>query len=77
MKASRFEIYTKNELTGETGWDIKFRYVIGERKEAMEELKNTPYFDCVILYDFTIDIDDIDSEIIGQLINFGWADEII
>lgn len=77
MKASRFEIYTVNELTGETGWDIKFRYVLGEYKEARKELKNTPFFDCVILYDFTIDIDNVDEEVKEQLINDGWADEII
>jgi len=50
IEAFTFEIYTKNPLTGETGWDIKFVRAFGETKaEARNWLENTfPNFDCEI-----------------------------
>lgn len=63
MKAFNFEIYTKNPQTGEEGWDIVFRTVFVDSKEtnstksgAREALKNTPLFDCVILFNYCMDI---------------------
>jgi len=77
MKAARFEIYTTNPETGGSGWDIKFRYVLGETiKEAREVLKSTPNFDCVILFDFHIDVEEIIDHLEGDLLTQGWADKI-
>ena len=78
MKVSRFEIYTTNPETGESGWDIKFRYVLGETvKEAREALKSTPNFDCVILFDFQIELDEVNEPMRSHLREYDWADEII
>ena len=40
-----YEIYTKNPITGETGWDIKFVYA------TINTIKSLPHFDCVITVD--------------------------
>jgi hypothetical protein len=48
-----YEIYVCNQVTGQTGWDIKFIGVKADtRKEAREKLNKFPHFDCVILWDF-------------------------
>lgn len=53
MKEFNFEIYTCNEETGETGWEIHFVSVIAEnKKDALTELQNYPNFDCVILLNY-------------------------
>lgn len=58
MKAYNYEIYTVNEQTGETGWDIKFRTIFAEtREEAKQILKNSPFFDCVILFNWCVELD--------------------
>ena len=81
MKAARFEIYTTNPETGESGWGIKFRYVLGETvKEAREALKSTPNFDCVILFDFIVDIgelgDGLNGDWLNHLVTKGWVDKV-
>ena len=38
-----YEVYTKNPITGERGWDIKF-----VEAENEEQLQQFPNFDCVI-----------------------------
>lgn len=59
-----FEIYTKNPKTGESGWDIKFVSVFASSKpEAIRKLKElVNYFDEIILYDYTIPMNDNDYE---------------
>ena len=64
MKAFNFEIYTVNPETKETGWDIVFRTVFVETTDtntrtsgARDKLKQTPLFDCVILFNWCIDVD--------------------
>ena len=58
MKAYQFAIYTVNPQTNETGWDIEFRTIFAnERSEAREALRNTPLFDCVILFNYCTDVD--------------------
>lgn len=48
-----FEIYTSDPVSGTTGWDIKMVSVrASNREEARESLKEFPYFDCVILFNF-------------------------
>lgn len=69
LKAFNFEVYTCNyaEVTeglykgskaGEiTGWDIKFPTVFAtDYNEAKEVLKTIPYFDCIILFNYSIEI---------------------
>jgi len=52
-KVFNFEIYVCNQMTGETGWDIKQRSVFAESKEEAKELiAKTPFFDCIILYNY-------------------------
>lgn len=60
MKAFNFEVYTCNPLTGEEGWDIKFPTVFAEdKKDARRILKEYyPHFDCVILFNYEIEIKD-------------------
>jgi hypothetical protein len=50
LETFSFEIYTKNPVTGETGWDIKFVRAFGKtKKEAINWLKNeVPHFDEII-----------------------------
>jgi hypothetical protein len=51
-KSYRFEIYTKDPITGHGGWEIKFIHVFAKTKEqAKEKLKEYPLFDTIILYD--------------------------
>ena len=38
-----YEIYTKNPVTGEAGWEIKF-----VEAENVQQLEQFPLFDCVI-----------------------------
>ena len=38
-----YEIYTKNPITGEGGWDIKF-----VEAESREQVKSFPHFDDII-----------------------------
>lgn len=46
------EIYTKNPVTGEEGWDIEFVKVYALTQKEVNEILNRelPNFDCVILY---------------------------
>lgn len=82
MKAFNFEIYTNNPETGENGWDIKFRTVLVDSTEtntktsgAREALKQTPLFDCVILFNYCIDVDmsNLSSEQLNA-IEIGYTD---
>jgi hypothetical protein len=64
MKAFNFEIYTINPETKETGWEIVFRTVFVNSDEtdtrksgARAKLAETPLFDCVILFNWCIDVD--------------------
>jgi len=76
MKAYRFEIYTLHPLTKDEGWDIRFRYVLAEsRKEAEKQIKNTPFFDCIVSFNFSVELDELDSKTAFYLINEGYADE--
>lgn len=44
-----YEIYTKDPITGQGGWYIKFYNVFAEtKKEANALLNSIPLFDCVI-----------------------------
>jgi hypothetical protein len=48
-----YEIYTKNPITGQPGWDIQFITIIANsRKEAKELLRRHPNFDCIITVEF-------------------------
>lgn len=59
MKEINFEVYTKNPITGECGWDIKFVSVIAEDKEkAREVLKTWSLFDVVILHNYSVELPD-------------------
>ena len=43
------EYYTKNPVTGEGGWDIRFAWVYAKtNQEAREKVKTVPLFDEVI-----------------------------
>lgn len=58
MKAYQFEIYTIDSVSGQTGWEIVNRTVFAESKaEAREQLKQTPLFDCVILFNYCVEVD--------------------
>ncbi len=50
IESFHFEIYTRNEVTLERGWDIKFVVAFGQtKKDAIEVLKNeVPFFDEII-----------------------------
>lgn len=60
MKAFNFEVYTSDPITGTTGWDIKNPTVFAnDKKEARQELKDHyPNFDCVILFNYEVEITD-------------------
>lgn len=60
VKAFNFEVYTCNPATGEEGWDIKFPTIFARSvKEARKLLKSDyPNFDCVILWNYGIEIKD-------------------
>ena len=48
-KSFCWECYTCNELTGETGWYIKYITVFANDKQAAKDkLKLFPHFDCII-----------------------------
>lgn len=77
MKAYQFEIYTIDPVTGQTGWEIVNRTVLAESKaEAREALKNTPLFDCIILFNYCVDVDmsNLTSEQFA-VIEAGYTDE--
>lgn len=64
MKIFNFECYFCNPVTGETGWTIEFVNVYAESKaQAKELLKTIPNFDCVILFDYEIDIDESPKDV--------------
>lgn len=65
MKAFNFEIYTCHPITGEGGYDIKFPTVYANTKEeAKLFLKNEyPNFDCIILFNYGIDINESDIDV--------------
>ena len=79
MKAYRFEIYTNNAITGESGWDIVFRTVFADDIEtARANVSNTPLFDCIILHSHTSDIDMSDlTSSQYEAIEVGYTDEDI
>ena len=53
MLEFNFEIYTKNPVTLESGWNIKFASVFADSKEeAKDKIKEFPLFDCIILFNF-------------------------
>jgi hypothetical protein len=57
MKSSwNFEVYTRDPITGATGWDIKFPNIFAETmKEARQILMDEyPDFDVVILFNHNI-----------------------
>lgn len=57
MKEYNFEVYTINPETKENGWDIKFVSVIANtKKEAIGYLKRWPLFDCIITFDYSVEI---------------------
>lgn len=60
MKAFNFEVYTKNQVTGEEGWDIKFPTIYAETKEEAKAFLKSDYpdFDCIILFNYGVDIED-------------------
>lgn len=60
MKAFNFEIYTKHPQTGEEGWEIEQPTIFAETKEkAKQFLKESyPNFDCIILFNYGIEITD-------------------
>lgn len=60
IKAFNFEVYTKNPLTGEEGWDIMFPTVYAESKEAAKAFLKSDYpnFDCIILFNYGCEIKD-------------------
>lgn len=67
VKEYNFEVYTVNPTTGETGWDIKFRSVFAHSKEeARELLKQTPLFDCVILFNFGVKLDGYEFDLYNE-----------
>lgn len=71
VKAHNFEVYTCNEITGEGGWDIKFITVFApSTKEARQLLQTMPHFDCVILHNFSIDMEEQHLDVYAQGINF-------
>lgn len=50
-----FEVYLKEPITHEEGWEIGHINVYAETlKQAREKLKSVPDFDCVILFNFEI-----------------------
>ncbi len=58
-KAYNFEIYTCDEVTGETGWNIHYVSVVADSKSsAKEKLKEYPHFDCVILFNYCVPIEE-------------------
>lgn len=71
-----YEIYTCHPTTGEGGWDIKFASVFASSsKEARENLKKyVPLFDCVILHNFNVDLDDDASRVYANGGNFFFRD---
>lgn len=75
MKKFNYEIYTNNALTGESGWDIMFVSVFAEdKKVAREMLSYFPNFDCVILFNYGIDINDMDFEALNAGMRFELTD---
>lgn len=52
-----YEIYTKNPITKECGWDIDMVDVeANSRKEADEILKSYPDYDCTILFNYRVEL---------------------
>lgn len=60
VKAFNFEIYTTDPITGTTGGDIKNPTVFARSTKEARYLLNTEYpnFDCVILFNYGIEIKD-------------------
>ena len=49
-----FEIYTIDPVSKTTGWDIKMVSVKSNTiAEARENLKKYPFFDCIILFNYS------------------------
>jgi hypothetical protein len=75
MKAFNYEIYTKNPITGEGGWDIRFVSVFAEdRTKAKEVLRSVPNFDIVILFNFETDLDDREADFYANGHLYIWTD---
>lgn len=54
MKVFEFEVYTKCKETGKTGYAIAFPLIVAVNLEsALKKLKSLPYFDVVILHNWT------------------------
>lgn len=71
MKAFSFEIYTKNPLTGETGWDIQFVNVFAEdMAAAKQQLKLIPDYDCIILFNHETELDEFDIDRLAEGYNY-------
>ena len=76
LKAYQFEIYTCNEITGETGWDIKFRTVLAySKKEAKELLRETPFFDCIILFNYCVSLHHLTDLEVEECLEYGFSDK--
>jgi hypothetical protein len=53
-KYFNFEIYTSDPVTGTTGWKIEMVSVKSETiQEARIKLKDYPFFDCIILFNYS------------------------
>lgn len=66
-----FEVYMKNPITKEEGWNIDFPIVFAEDyNEAKEILKTIPDFDCIILFDHCRDINEYYMEFYANGANY-------
>ncbi len=51
IRAYGFEIYTKDPITGTSGWDIEHLDIYAKTKQDAESwLLNFPNFDCIIMF---------------------------
>jgi hypothetical protein len=75
MKAFNYEIYTKNPITGEGGFNIRFVSVFAEdHRKAKEVLRSVPNFDIVILFNFETDLDDREEVFYSNGHLYIWTD---
>lgn len=68
LKAYEAEIYTLCPITCQTGWDIKMiRTLAKSKKDAKENFKKYPLFDCIILWNQVSGVpDDLDLKTINK-----------
>jgi len=70
-KSFNFEAYFCNPVTLEGGWDIKMISVFAETKiQAKEILKKVPYFDCIILFNYEVPMNDADVKVYENGTNY-------